>query len=248
MRRSTTLTQALHESQVTTSTATADSVPQPLSRRSPLLDRRRQEGLTTSGTPRHPTTPASTLTSAHGRPQAAEAPAIRVRDQALHTSLDRSRFGPRDPHVAEAGPAAAWGCERSRTSTGGSVDKRVLTGCNNCKRYTNSGAAEFGRKQGKLWANVMTMGGVAAVQAFTVDCRSCGHKLSSHDRGSDHQGNSYAAPVVVQQTAPTPTPPAAVAPPLPPQIPAGWYPDPNGQPCSRWRDGLRWTDSTAPMT
>jgi hypothetical protein len=121
--------------------------------------------------------------------------------------------------------------------------KRVHTGCNNCKRCTNSGAAEFGRKQGKLWANLMTAGGVAAVQAFTADCRACGHKMSLHDRGEDPKGNSYAAPVSVQQPAQAPA-----APPPPPQVPAGWYRDPNGQPCNRWWDGYQWTPNTAPLT
>ena len=121
--------------------------------------------------------------------------------------------------------------------------KRVETGCNNCKRCTNSSAAELSRKQGKLWANVMTFGGVAAVQAFTPDCRACGHKMSLHDRGGDPKGNAYAAPVAVQQPGPaTPT-----TPPPPVQVPAGWYRDPSGQPCSRWWDGYRWTDHTAPL-
>jgi hypothetical protein len=38
----------------------------------------------------------------------------------------------------------------------------------------------------------MTMGSVAAVQAFTANCRACGHKMSLHDRGENPQGNSYA--------------------------------------------------------
>lgn len=143
------------------------------------------------------------------------------------------------------------------------MGRRVQTGCNNCKRCTNSGAAEFGRKQGKLWANLATMGGVAAVQAFTAGCRGCGHKMSLHDTGSTPQGNSYATPVAVQpqyvpleppqqidppapQHYTPPAPPRPVAPPPPPQVPAGWYPDPDGMPCSRWWDGARWTSSTAP--
>lgn len=119
---------------------------------------------------------------------------------------------------------------------------RVQTGCNNCKRCTNSGAAEFGRRQGKILANVMTMGGAAAVQAFTPNCRACGHKLSLHDTGGAGQGNSYAAPVAVQAPLPAPTPP----PPPPPSVPAGWYSDPHGQPCKRWWDGASWTSHTSP--
>ena len=126
--------------------------------------------------------------------------------------------------------------------------RRVQSGCNNCKRCTNSGAAELGRKQGKLWANVATLGGVAAVQAFTADCRACGHKMSLHDRGGDPKGNSYAAPVAIHGQAPSPAPvPPPVAPPPPPQVPAGWYRDPNGHPCNRWWDGYSWTSNTAPL-
>lgn len=121
--------------------------------------------------------------------------------------------------------------------------RRVQTGCNNCKRCTNSGAAEFGRKQGKLWANLVTVGGVAAVQAFTADCRGCGHKMSLHDRGGDPRGNSYATPVATQQPLPPPPVPTP-----PPPVLAGWYRDPNAQPCNRWWDGLQWTVHTAPVT
>jgi hypothetical protein len=125
--------------------------------------------------------------------------------------------------------------------------KRVHTGCNNCKRCTNSSAAEFGRKQGKLWANVMTLGGVAAAQTFTADCRACGHKMSLHDRGDGAQGNSYATPVETRLPASPPGPAAPTLPP-PPTIPAGWYQDPDGQPCNRWWDGQQWTANTAPLT
>lgn len=107
--------------------------------------------------------------------------------------------------------------------------KRVETGCSNCKRCTNSGAAEFGRKQTKLWANVMTLGSVSMAQAFTADCRACGHKMSLHAKVEQPQ-----APMA--QRVP---PPSA-------NVPAGWYPDPNGAPCTRWWDGQAWTDSTAP--
>jgi hypothetical protein len=69
---------------------------------------------------------------------------------------------------------------------------------------------------------VMTVGGVAAVQAFTADCRACGHKMSLYERCDSPQGNSYATPMVVQQPAQAPVPPAPVAPrPLP--VYAGWY-------------------------
>lgn len=65
------------------------------------------------------------------------------------------------------------------------MGRRMQTGCKNCKRCTNSSMAELGRKQGKFWANVMTFGSVAAVQAFTADCRACGHKMSLHDHGQN---------------------------------------------------------------
>nr|WP_085948930.1 DUF2510 domain-containing protein [Parafrankia sp. EUN1f] len=91
----------------------------------------------------------------------------------------------------------------------------------------------------------MTVGGVAAVQAFTPNCTACGHKLSLHDRGGVPQGNSYAAPVAVQAPAPYQSAPP---PPPPSNVPAGWYRDPNGQPCSRWWDGHHWTEHTAPLS
>lgn len=65
------------------------------------------------------------------------------------------------------------------------MGKRALTGRNNCKRCTNSSVTELSRKQGKVWANIMTFGSMSAVQAFTADCRACGHKMSLHDRGKN---------------------------------------------------------------
>ncbi|MEV6448457.1 DUF2510 domain-containing protein [Amycolatopsis sp. NPDC051716] len=119
------------------------------------------------------------------------------------------------------------------------MSRRVQTGCNNCKRCTNSGVAEFGRRQGKLWANVATVGTVAAVQAFTPSCRACGHKLSLHDSGDSPQGNAYPAPVSIQQ-APPPPPPQ----PVPQGPPPGWYQDPNAPQIRRWWDGTKWTEHT----
>lgn len=107
--------------------------------------------------------------------------------------------------------------------------RRVRTGCTNCKRCTNSGFAEFGRRQTKLWTNVMTAGIPAMVQAFTPTCRACGHKRSLH------AANRQMAPVVVQPAGLTPV-----------DVQPGWYPDPDGAPCMRWWDGQRWTGSTAP--
>ena len=34
---------------------------------------------------------------------------------------------------------------------------------------------------------------------------------------------------------------------LPQTVPAGWFPDPNGQPVSRWWDGTAWTDHVQPL-
>lgn len=156
-----------------------------------------------------------------------------------HGLIERSRF--RDEDVVTSDGATPM-APLVRPSGGHRIAKRVKTGCNNCKRCTNSGAAELGRKQGKLWANVFTFGSVAAVQAFTADCRACSHKLSLHDTGGQATGNSYATPVAVRQ----PSPASAPLPP-PPAVPAGWYRDPAGQPCSRWWDGTQWTQHTAPM-
>lgn len=149
-----------------------------------------------------------------------------------------------DASYAVLATSASFVVYEAFRSGGCHMARRVHTGCNNCKRCTNSGSAEFGRRQGKLWANVATGGGVAAVQAFTPNCRACGHKMSLHDRGNAPQGNSYPVPVMVQVPAPPPVPPP---PPPPSTVPAGWYRDPNGQPCSRWWDGYRWTDYTAPL-
>ncbi len=43
-----------------------------------------------------------------------------------------------------------------------------------------------------------------------------------------------------------PPPPVPLTPPLP-QVPAGWYRDPHGQPCNRWWDGFQWTHNTSPL-
>lgn len=37
------------------------------------------------------------------------------------------------------------------------------------------------------------------------------------------------------------------APPPPPAVPAGWYPDPNGSAIQRYWDGGAWTEHTAPL-
>lgn len=139
---------------------------------------------------------------------------------------------------------------------------RVRTGCHNCKRCTNSNAAEFGRMTGKAFAFLMTLGLSAFISLFTANCRACGHKLSLHDRtGTAGKGNSYVMPVqnvtqsveVIVPPAPAPAPApqplapaprrAAVAPP-PAGPPAGWYPDDAG--ALRWWDGVRWTEHVQP--
>lgn len=114
---------------------------------------------------------------------------------------------------------------------------RVETGCANCKRCTNSGVAEAGRKSAKLMANLATGGSVAMVQAFTKNCRACGHKMSLHEKGQPQQAN---VTVVVEQPAAVPAPTAG-------HLPAGYYPDPDGKPCQRWWNGYNWTETTAPL-
>ena len=32
------------------------------------------------------------------------------------------------------------------------------------------------------------------------------------------------------------------------EVPAGWYPDANGQPCERFWDGENWTEETRPLS
>ena len=32
------------------------------------------------------------------------------------------------------------------------------------------------------------------------------------------------------------------------EVPAGWYPDANGQPCERYWDGENWTEETRPLS
>ena len=144
---------------------------------------------------------------------------------------------------------------------------RVHTGCNNCKRCTNSPMAEFGRRQGKRLANTVTLGSVAVVQAFTPTCRGCGHKLSLHDVGEQPHGNSYATPInpgwpaqpqqmmPPPQLAPSPMPPIPAPPQLPPpaqlQLPPmqpapGWFPDQQVPGLLRWWDGTQWTVNTQP--
>jgi Protein of unknown function (DUF2510) len=43
-----------------------------------------------------------------------------------------------------------------------------------------------------------------------------------------------------------PSPGVPLTSPLP-QVPAGWYRDPHGQPCNRWWDGFQWTHNTSPL-
>lgn len=55
---------------------------------------------------------------------------------------------------------------------------------------------------------------------------------------------AHEAPVATAAPAAAAPPPP---PPPPPSVPAGWYPDPNGQPLQRYWDGAAWTDHTAPQ-
>ncbi|WP_245633811.1 DUF2510 domain-containing protein [Amycolatopsis jejuensis] len=116
---------------------------------------------------------------------------------------------------------------------------RVQTGCRDCKRCNNSAAAEAGRKLGKLTANVMTMGSVAAVQAFTGNCRACGHKKSLHGVTGEALPVEVVTPVPAQEPVPVP-PPTPVTP------SPGWYPSPNQPGQLQWWDGAQWTPSYSP--
>ncbi|MBM4580945.1 DUF2510 domain-containing protein [Rhodococcus hoagii] len=40
---------------------------------------------------------------------------------------------------------------------------------------------------------------------------------------------------------------APLLPPPPPNVPAGWYSDPSGQPIQRYWNGAAWTNDTAPL-
>jgi hypothetical protein len=81
------------------------------------------------------------------------------------------------------------------------------------------------------------------IDDFVAAVARSGHKTSLQDRGP--QDNAHAA-AVAQQVSPVPVPPQPVAAPHP-QVLAGWYRDPNGQPCYRWWDGNQWTADTAPL-
>ena len=58
--------------------------------------------------------------------------------------------------------------------------KRVLTGCMDCKRCTNSGAANAGRRTGRGLTAIATGGLSEAARVTTKNCKACGHKLSVH--------------------------------------------------------------------
>lgn len=79
---------------------------------------------------------------------------------------------------------------------------RVETGCRDCKRCTNSGAAELGRKAGRATAAVLSGGFVPLAGAFTKNCRGCGHKMSLHHR---EQQLAPVAPTPVFAAQPLPT-------------------------------------------
>jgi len=51
----------------------------------------------------------------------------------------------------------------------------------------------------------------------------------------------------MSQPAAQPEPPARPAVPIPQEIPAGWYPDPEGRAQSRYWDGAEWTDQLGPL-
>ncbi|WP_308201627.1 DUF2510 domain-containing protein [Curtobacterium flaccumfaciens] len=106
---------------------------------------------------------------------------------------------------------------------------RVETGCRDCKKCTNSAAANLGRNSVRASTAVMTVGISELAMGFTKTCRGCGHKMSLH---LGAQATTPQPTVTVQQ--PTPVPAPSQGP------PPGWYADAQG--ANRWWDGLQWTE------
>ncbi|MCJ1715415.1 DUF2510 domain-containing protein [Curtobacterium sp. VKM Ac-2922] len=107
--------------------------------------------------------------------------------------------------------------------------KRVETGCRDCKKCTNSAAANLGRNSGRASLAVMSLGASELAMGFTKTCRGCGHKMSLH---LGAQATTPQPTVTVQQSA---------VPSIAPQgPPPGWYADAQGS--NRWWDGMQWTE------
>jgi hypothetical protein len=110
--------------------------------------------------------------------------------------------------------------------------KRVQTGCRDCRKCTNSAAANLGRNSGRAGAAIMSVGISELAMGFTKNCGGCGHKLSLHQGA---QATTVQPTVTVQQAAPQ-------APPQGP--PSGWYLESPGT--LRWWDGIQWTEHRRP--
>ena len=107
--------------------------------------------------------------------------------------------------------------------------ERVETACRDCKKCTNSAAANLGRNSARASAAVLTVGISELAMGFTKTCRGCGHKMSLH-LGS--QATTPQPTVTVQQSMPARSTPQGP--------PPGWYADAQGT--NHWWDGLQWTE------
>lgn len=86
---------------------------------------------------------------------------------------------------------------------------------------------------------------------LTVEFANGEHILIEADTKLERKARKFAAAVnqaaaIAAQSA-EPESAAPPPPPPPPSVPAGWYPDPNGQPVQRYWDGAVWTEHTAPL-
>jgi hypothetical protein len=77
-----------------------------------------------------------------------------------------------------------------------------------------------------------------------VDFRSDKERTAAYSKGVRRQARKQTSllreqnAMIQQMQAPEP---------IPPSMPARWYPDPEGAPCLRYWDGKRWTRHTAPL-
>ena len=76
--------------------------------------------------------------------------------------------------------------------------RKVRTGCRDCRKCTNSMAANFGRNTGRGFMAYTTVGMSEVALASRKKCRICGHQLSLH-MGS---GATTVQPVVEVRTHP----------------------------------------------